>query len=485
MDNVSSISFDPSMTKKTVRQRLFSCLWIAFVPSWLTGCGSLLHTEYTRPALDVPAAWQGETSGVAIAQRDRWWEAFGDPQLTALIDEALAVNNDLAIAALRVQRARLQAGLVDTNLTPTVIVGADGGVSRNFDANRNTQSYGASVSLSYEIDLWGKLARQRDAAAWEADATELDRQNTALALIGTTAQLYWQVAYLNQRIASSEANLAYTQKALDLVNTQKAAGAVSALNQAQAEQNLASQKANHETLLMQRIQARHALAILFDRAPTRTVPERAALPRRELPPIREGLPADILARRPDLAAAEWRLRAALANVDATRAGFYPGVTLTGSLGSGSSKLADILQNPIGTLGVGLILPFIQWNTTQLTIAVSKTEYEEAVVKFRQTLYAALLDVEDTLAARTYYRTQGEQLQIAFAAAERAEKLSEIRYRVGQTGVQDWLDAQDRRRAAEDALTQNQYDQLNAQMSVYKALGGDGAIASSLAKKESG
>lgn len=450
----------------------FSCGLITVCALLLGGCASWLQSDYVRPEVTLPSDWQGMTTGQKIVNQNRWWERFDDPQLTALIDRALETNNDLAAAAVRVQRARLRAGLADTNLTPTVNVGADGGVSRNFDANSNTQNYSINASLSYEIDLWGKLARERDAARWEAEATELDRQSAALALIGTTAQLYWETAYLNQRIASSEANLDYTRQTLALVRAQKNAGAVSALDLIQAEQNLASQKAAHESLLMQREQKRHALAILFDQPPTAREAELATLPQTDLPLIHEGIPVEILARRPDLAAAELRLRSALANVDMTRASFYPSFSLTGGLGSSSSRLSDVLNNPIGTLGLGIVLPFIQWNTTQLTIDIAKTEYEEAVINFRQALYAALLDVEDALTARTHYQAQHAELLASFEAARQAESLYEIRYRAGATGVKDWLDAQDRRRSAEDALTQNQLDRLLAQLTVYKALGGD-------------
>ncbi len=437
----------------------------------LSGCGSMLRSEYQIPEMQIPETWQGQSEQTTDAQ-ERWWTLFDDPQLIALIDRALAENNDLAAAAVRVQRARLNAGLADTNLTPSVNVGADGGVSRNFDANRNTQSYSVSASLNYEIDLWGKLARERDIAAWEAAATEFDRQSAALALIGTTAQLYWEIAYLNQRIQNSEASVASTQKTCDLVRAQKNAGAVSALDLVLSEQSLASQKAAHETLLMQREQKRHALAILFDQPPTEYIGETISLWDATLPQLHEGVPAEILARRPDLAAAEWRLRSALANVDLTRASFYPAFSLTGSLGSSSSRLSDIVQNPIGTLGVGLILPFIQWNTTQLTIDIARADYEEVVINFRQTFYAALLDVEDALTARIHYRAQNPYLEESLTLAQQAEKLSEVRYRTGATSIQDWLDAQDKRRSAEDTLSQNQLDCLLAQMDVYKALGGD-------------
>ncbi|KAF0812126.1 Toxin and drug export protein A [Andreprevotia sp. IGB-42] len=440
----------------------------------LAGCGSALQSDYQRPAVAMPAQWQGTAiTGPQVASGERWWQRFGDPQLDALIDKALRSNNDLAAATIRVQRARLQAGLTDTNLTPSVTVGAGGNVQQDLkEGGRSVRSYNATASLSYEIDLWGKLARQRDAAAWEANATELDRRNTALALIGTTAQLYWQIAYLNQRIASAEASLAYTEKTLALVHVQHKAGAVAGLDEVQAAQSVATQQATLVNLQQQREEARNALAILFDQAPQQRELELAALPQTPLPTVPEGIPADVLARRPDLQAAEWRLRASMANVDATRASFYPAFTLTGSVGSVSTNLGNVLSNPIGTLGAGLTLPFLQWNTTQLTIKVSQADYQLAVVQFRQALYKALADVENALSARSHDLQEGEALQRAFDLARRSETLAEVRYRAGKTGVKDWLDQQQARRAIEITLAENRYRQLNDLMKLYQALGGD-------------
>ncbi|MDR1529000.1 MAG: efflux transporter outer membrane subunit [Burkholderiales bacterium] len=439
----------------------------------LSGCAAaLLETPYERPDVILPEAWQGKVTNNDVTQHDRWWTQFNDQELTILIDHVLEINNDLVVAALRVERARLQAGLADTNLTPSVSVGADGSVSRNLDGGSSNKRYGTSLSLSYEIDLWGKLARTRDAAYWELQATEFDRLATRLSLIGTTAQLYWQIAAINQRIANSEANLANAERTLQLVLAQKNAGAVSALNVVQSEQSLASQRASHESLLMQRDQLCHAFSVLFDQPPNRLQADTATLSMNDPPRLREGLPAELLSRRPDLAAAEFRLRKLLAQQDVTRAQFYPSISLTGSLGTSSDELRDFLQNPVAALGARLILPFIEWNTTRLTIQVAKVEYEEAVINFRKTLYASFIDVEDALSARAHYEAQRPLYQTAFDAARRAEAIAEERYRVGQTGVQDWLDAQSRRRSAEDTIVQNQYDRLVTQMNLYRALGGD-------------
>jgi len=410
-------------------------------------------------------------TGEAIANREQWWKRFNDPMLDELIDQALRTNNDLTAATLKVRRAQLKSGLTDTNMTPSVGISAETGFDR--DLNRSTVSESHSVigTLSYELDLWGRLARLRDADRWEAEATDVDRQNTALSLIATTASAYWKIAYLNQRIASGKASIEYAEKAFELVQVKYRAGAVSRLDWVQAQQNVATQKAGLIQLFQQQTEARHALAILFDQGPQNAMPERSRLPDDPLPVLEAGLPAGLLGRRPDLHAAELRLRESLANWDATRASFYPTFSLTGNLNSSSTSLVSVLQNPVASLGAGLTLPFVQWNTASLTIKVSETQYEEAIVNFRQTLYTALSEVENALSANTRHQEEKVRLEQALDWSKQAERLVEIRYRAGATGMQSWLDAQESRRSAEIAVTENHLNLLTNWMQLYQALGG--------------
>ncbi|MEA5115449.1 MAG: efflux transporter outer membrane subunit [Geobacteraceae bacterium] len=444
---------------------------VLLAASLLSGCSLLPRSEFRQPQVSVPEKWQNQAAtGTAVANGTQWWKNFNDPVLDQLIDRALRTNNDLAAATVKVKRAQLQSKLTDTNLTPNVNVTASS--VGTLAHGELTQSHSVTGALSYELDLWGKLARARDADRWEAEATEADRQNTALSLIGTTASAYWQVAFLNQRIDTEKASIAYAEKTLDLVKAKYRAGAVSALDLAQAEQTVATQKANLTQLEQQRTEARNALAILFDQAPENAVSEREALPDGPLPAVKAGMPVSLLGRRPDLRAAELRLREYLADTDYAKASFYPSFTLTGSAGGSSISLENVLRNPVTTLGVGLALPFVQWNTARLTVKISETHYEEAVVNFRQTLYKALSDVENALSAQARYEEERVQLEQALSSARKAELLSEIRYRAGATGVQDWLDEQERRRSAETTLDENRLNRLKNIMKLYQALGGD-------------
>ncbi|HEY6872989.1 MAG TPA: efflux transporter outer membrane subunit [Geobacteraceae bacterium] len=439
----------------------------------LGGCSGLLpRSQYARPDVSVPQRWrESEVTGTSIATKEQWWRDFDDPALSELIEWALKTNNNLAAATIKVKRAQLSSKLTNANLTPTVSASVDGSYRRDINNHSDTESSGITGTASYELDLWGKLASARDASKWEAEATVADRRSTALTLVGTVATNYWTIAYLNDRIASVEASIANAERVLDLVEVKYQAGSVSALDKVQAQQTIASQKAQLTQLQQQRTEARNALAILFNQAPENRLPELQHLPSGSLPKVDAGLPARLLAQRPDLQAAELRLKKYLASVDNARASYYPSFTLTGTLGTSSTSLVEVIRNPYAALGAGLSLPFIQWNTMKLNVEIANADYEEAVVNFRQALYAALSDVENALSARTNYAEEAKQLEESLALAQKAEQLAEIRYRAGSTALQSWLDAQESRRDAERALAVVRLNQLKNGMALYQALGG--------------
>jgi len=443
----------------------------------LSGCAGMINKEYQQPEGTLPETWQTQpATGEEVLATQQWWQVFDDSQLDRLIERALTTNNDLAAATIKVRKARLSADLEATNRTPDLSVSASSGIRKDLEHGDRTESSGTTTSLNWELDLWGKLASSRDAAEWEARATDQDRAATALSLVGTTAGLYWQIAYLNQAIDTSKEGIAYTQRTLDLVQVKYEAGEVSRLDLLQAEQNVESQKADLADLEQQMVEARNALAVLFDQAPEHWVADPKRLIEMPMPALDAGIPAAVLGSRPDLMAAEMRLRSTLADANSTRASYYPSLSLTGALGTSSTELFTFLQNPVASLGAGLALPFVQWNEAKLNTRIAEADYEQAVVEFRQTLYEALQEVEDALSARKHYRIQEDALRRSLTLAEEAERISEVRYTSGETGVQDWLDQQETRRSADLALAKNRYNQLKNMMTLYQALGGDTTVA---------
>jgi outer membrane protein TolC len=201
------------------------------------------------------------------------------------------------------------------------------------------------------------------------------------------------------------------------------------------------------------------------------IDEPKRLPRLALPSIAAGLPADILSRRPDLKAAELRLRESLATKDATTASYYPSINLTGNLGSSSTSLTQLLQNPALTLGASLSLPFLQYNDMKKDIAISDLEYEKAITQYRQTLYQAFADVENALSNRTQLDQQVQLQQRNLELADKTTHLTEVRYRNGAIALKNLLDAQETARNARLSLVETKQNQYNAYVTLMQALGG--------------
>ena len=445
---------------------------LAMLFGLLPGCASLTHTPYTRPPAPLPASFAHAGAAAAAPVRaDRWWRGFNDPSLDALVELAIARNPDLAAAAVRVRRANLQARLTGNALLPIASGDLSTGLSRPLLGERRAgETASATLGVSWETDLFGRLAAERDAAQFEALATNEDRDAAFLSLVGTAASLHWQIGLANERITLGEQSLAYARRTQALIETQYSAGAVSGLERREAEQTVTAQEAALSQLRQTRTEAREALMVLLGGiAPPGS--ERQTLDDLTLPVIAPGLPADLLGRRPDLRAAELRLRRTLASGDATRASYYPALTLTGGLGTSSAALLNLIANPVATLGAGLTLPFLNVRAMRFETAIARTQYEEAVILFRKSLLTALAEVENALSARTELAAQGEALGRARAAAVAAERLYEVRYRAGAVPVRSWLDAQERRRNADLALSANRLAQLQNRIVLHQALGG--------------
>lgn len=441
----------------------------------LAGCSSLT-TQYVRPALPNTSAWTDSaviSNPVAAVQ---WWRSFGDPKLDQLVETVLADNNDLFAANLRVRKALLQADLVGVARLPQLsgTGNAQGNVPLT-DTSAAGSNFSLGLGASYEVDLWGRLASSKDMAALQAAASAEDVEAARTTVIASTIETYWRLAYTNQDLSAARASLDIARQVEDLIKSQTAAGAATELELAEIRQTVESQAASLSDLEQNRVVLRNALGVLLNGV-ANPVAEPQQLPRRTPVQITAGLPADLLARRPDLRAAELRLRAALRNVDGTRASLYPQITLTGNLGSASAELLQILSNPIATLGAGLALPFLNFRDGELRVKVSEVDYQLAVTEFRSALLTAFSDTGTALSARTTLNQKSHRLRAALEAAQSAEKLTEERYRAGSVALRVWLDAQERSRAANRALSANRLEQLVTEVQIFRVLGGSPSVS---------
>lgn len=455
------------MIKTFTKIKLFN---IALSVLFISGCSHLTHTEFIAPEVDIPESWQSVMLNHQV-KLDPWWESFKNPELNSLIEQVLKTNNDLAIATFTLRTARLNAGLTEAEDSFQISSSTD--AERGIPLNRGASdsSFSTDLSISYELDLWGRVSADMDTAKWASFASAEDRESTAQSLVSTTASLYWQIGYLKQSLAVSQDSIDYAQETLAIIQSQYRSGAVIELDVFEAKRNLAEQQVSHSELQQELTEAQNALAILYNQPPLKMPIEIEKLPDGPIPVIAAGIPSDLLIRRPDVKSALYSLKSAYASKDATFAGYLPTLTLSGSLGSSSNELKNLLSNPIGTLGANLVLPFLQWNEMKLNKKISVMALESAVVSYRQTLYQAFSEVDNAISARQHYQYQGLRLQEQYDAAKAAEQIYASQYKYGAVSIQDWLDAKETLRTTEQSQLDNRYNQFLVQATLYQALGG--------------
>lgn len=463
------------MRGATALLMMFLLLLVALL---LTGCSWLRSTEGERPS--VPGHWQfaeTQTQVQAIQHRARFWDSLGDPQLPGILLQAMRDNDDLKLASLQVRLAQVQAALVATNAWPGVSLGANAGQSRNLTAqgaypSTTSSSAGLGLGVNYQVDLWGYQAAQQDAAEINAQASEADWNAARITLQVSVAQLWWQLGFLHRVMNNALADLDEARTTLKLASVRYQAGATSRTDMVFAQQALVSQQVTLAQNRQNLNEARSAFALIMGATPEAPFPEPDDLLSTPLPVPQAGIPAELLARRPDVHAAELRVRSYLASADAAKLSFYPTLALTGSLGTSSPTLTQYLINPVATVSAAVTLPFIQFNTFRLSVQSSRLAYDSAVVSFKKTLYSALKNTEDALSSRQQLIIQEQYLRQNVVLSREAERLSQVRWQLGDTDIQPWLDAQATRRQVELALLQNTLARKQNAAQLYAALGGD-------------
>ncbi len=443
-----------------------------FMPLFIVS-GCIAPADYVRPELPGGIGWREnavKTESDAVLA-PAWWTAFADPGLNRLIPVVLSANNDVLAASLRARRALLEAGIAVEAAMPKL--------SGSFDVSRtmpldgdppHSKQVQSNFGLSYDIDLWGRIAAQRDMAALEAQASQEDIEAARLTVIAASISTWWRLAHANQMLQSAEKALAVSRRTKEIVKTMRAAETVSELETFEITQAIESQLATLEALKRERDAQRVALAVLLNGAANPGA-EPLRLPPGALPELKPGLPASLISRRPDLRAAELRLRGSLRRTDEKKVSFYPPISLTGNLAHGGKELAELLSNPVATLGSRAVLPFLNLKETGLQIRVSEVQYEEAVVAFRNVMLTALSEVANGLSARHSLARQAGHLARALDAQRRVEALYETRLRAGSIALRPVLETQERTRQAQNALTDNRLARLLNEATLYRSLGG--------------
>lgn len=454
----------------------------ALAASLLAGCS--LAPDYRKPAVPTAAAYKEvpgwQPAGTATAAPGKWWQAFDDATLNGLEDQLEGGNPDLAAAAARYAQARAQLRATRADLFPLVGAEADYGRSRE-SANRpfssgSTQTFNTATvgaSLSYELDLFGRIRNSVRAAAAEAKASGADLAGVRLGLQTALATAYFNMRGLDQRIALLRQTVDAYGKASALTNTRHEGGVASGIDVSRADAQLASARSELDGVLADRANLEHAIAILLGQSPSSFT--LAAADTRIAPPvIPVGVPSTLLERRPDIAAAERRVYAANARIGVARAAFFPTLTLGGAGGYEATQGHNLLStaSSFWALGpIGAALTLFDGGARAAQVKASRAEFDEAAATYRATVLTAFREVEDDLALSRQLAAQEQDQQAAAHAAARTRDLSLIRYRDGAADYLEVVTAQTASLDADRALLQIHNRRLDVAVDLARALGG--------------
>ncbi len=457
---------------------------LALCTALLVGCGSLAPPHQT-PRLPVAAEYaQAGAAQGATAASLAWRDYFLDPQLQALITQALANNRDLRLAVLRVAEARAASGIQAAERLPTLAAQASMERSRvPADLNLTRQpllasQYQLGLGLaSWEPDFWGRLRSLQDAALQTYLASDAARQAVALGLIAQVANSYLALREIEERLALARQTTASRAETLRIFTRRVEVGSTSKLNLTQV-QTLHTQA---QALGSQLAQAREAQVQVLTQlvgAPLDLPP--FTTPLHDMPmlgELRAGLPAELLLARPDIIAAEHQLRAAQASIGAARAAFFPRIALTAALGTASAELGGLFDGGslAWTFSPRITLPLFDGGRRELNLSLTEARRDMAVASYEKTVQAAFRDVNDALSARRWLAEQAGIADAALAAQSERARLSQLRYDNGAAAFLDVLDAQRDLLAAEQQRVQIRRALLSSRVALYAALGG-GSLA---------
>lgn len=459
--------------------------------TWLTvlllaGCGT---ATTVAPPSQAPAPLiaerfpEGATTAAVSTEAApdlAWNRFFTDTRLQALIRLALDHNRDLRVAALNVEQARAQAAIRDTDLWPTVNAGLGGTRVPTNTGGVSSTVTGGLTTTAYEVDLFGRVRQQAQVAQEQLRASEFLRSAAQSSLIAAVGAAYVNLQADEALLRITQETLRSREEGLQIVQGRIKAGAGSALDEAQAQASLQAARAALAQVQRQMAVDESSLVLLLGRPLpaglrssgggfTSLSDPNAAPP----PPLRADLPSAVLARRPDIGAAEAQLRAAQANVEAARSALYPRISLTASFGQASRDLSSLFAGGTWVWGVTpqLLAPIFDAGRARAGMAQASAAQQSALAQYEKAVQAAFKEVHDALVSRSTLVDQQRALQAQVQAESERLRLAQTRWRLGASAYLDVLDAQRSLYAAQTALVQTQAQVLISQGTLYKALGG--------------
>jgi NodT family efflux transporter outer membrane factor (OMF) lipoprotein len=445
----------------------------------LAGCVQVAPPQAADLPVEVPRQWSAGSVGVAATPIDTGWlEAFGDTELTALVQEALAGNLELRAALARLDQARALARIEGAGRWPDLSMG---GSARRAMANNladpplrsRSDRFGIEAVASWELDLWGRVRAQALAADADALAAEADLAAFRLSLGSRVAQAWFSAIEARQQEQLALETLVSFESNLTTVEERFERGLSPALDVRLTRANVANARSTHAREQRLADLATRQLEVLLGRYPAGAIAVGEGLPQlRQTVPA--GLPSDLLLRRPDLLATAQRLMAAEARTIESRRALLPAIRLTGSYGRASGELEDLLKDSfdVWSLIGNLTAPVFQGGRLRANVARADARMAELAASYQQTVLTAFREVESALAGEAFLRAQLESVKAAAEESTGAQRLAEERYERGLTDIITVLESQRRAFTTRSAVITVQNQLLQNRLSLYLALGGD-------------
>jgi outer membrane protein, multidrug efflux system len=444
----------------------------------LSACQSAPPPKPLQPG-DVPARFsQSGTADAPALTNPQWWDGFKAPELTRLVNLALARNTDLQAAVERVRQADARARQAGAALVPAVglsaaanhLYGQSGG-----KASRETD-FSLGLGASYELDFWGKNADLLSSARALARANRADRETVALTVSAGVANTYFQLLALRERLQIAQANIETSRQSLAVITRRVKAGYAAPADQILEEANLAALLTALPGLEQQELEARDALALLTGQPPEAFEVSATALDGLAAPVVAPGLPADLLLRRPDIVSAEANLAAAHADLAAARTAFLPDISLTAGAGIQNPALGAVVNTLNGTgfgyeIGAALVQLVFDGGRTEAKTQEAEARERELLATYRGAVLASLQDVENALGNVTHMSAQQMAAGNQLAQSQRLLTAAQNKYRAGSADYLVVVDAERTLYAARDQLAQIQLARLSASVALFRALGG--------------
>lgn len=439
--------------------------------------------DYKKPEVDVPTDWRWKKAEPKDeTPKGDWWLVFHDDGLNALVQQAVANNQELRAAVARVDELRAKSRSVGSQFVPTVTEDPSATRSRSSvnaplpfpitvpSVTQNT--FNVPMDLSYEVDLWGRVRRSFESSGAEAQASAADYQNVLLTLTAEVATRYFQLRELDSEVAILRQTLKLRDDGVEIQTQRFQTGLIPELDLARAQNERSIAKSELSDVERQRAETESELALLCGQPASSFQIKEHPLDIQP-PEIPVGLPSDLLERRPDIARAERTLAARNADIGVAYAAFFPTVHLTGQAGYLSVETKNLFnwESSVWSLGPSVSLPLFTGGRNQANLKEARAAYEEAVAQYRQQVLVAFRDVEESLSQIQFYREQSDADSEGLVATRKAADLAQDRYRTGTINYFEVIDTERDRLQSERASAKVLGHRLAAAIRLIKSLGG--------------